>query len=456
MIKKILVANRGEIAVRIIQACNELNIKTVTIFSEPDRHSLHVKMADEAYCVGPANASDSYLNMENILRIASITNVDAIHPGYGFLAENDTFVSLCEKLNIKFIGPTANTVKEMGLKDEARRLMKDAGIPVTPGSDGIIHSIEEAREVAHKIGYPIIIKATSGGGGRGIRVVHDENDLQKYIKLTQKEAEITFGNPNIYIEKYIEDFRHIEVQVLADSFGNIIHLGERDCTIQRRMQKLVEETPSPVISDKTREKMGKAAVKAAKAVSYIGAGTVEFIYDYRNDLFYFMEMNTRLQVEHPVTEMVTGIDIVKEQIKIANDLPLSYSQEDIFLDGWSIECRINAENPYNDFMPSAGEIDKLIVPSGPGIRVDSSIYAHANVLPFYDSLIAKLIVHGKNRKEAISKMKSALKHFKIEGIHTTIPFFQTLMNDDTFERGQYNTNFLEDFPFISSSQDQEV
>ena len=445
MLNKILIANRGEIAVRIIQACHELNIHTVAIYSEPDQDALHVELADEAYCVGPASSTDSYLNIENILKIAMLTNTDAIHPGYGFLAENATFASLCDQCNITFIGPSSDSIQKMGMKDIARQTMKQAGVPITPGSDGIVENYHEAMQLAEEIGFPIIIKATAGGGGKGIRIAMDADNLKKGLEITQQEAMAAFGNPGVYLEKYMEDFRHVEIQIIADSYGNTIHLGERDCTIQRRMQKLIEETPSPAVSSETRRKMGMAAVKAAKAVNYVGVGTVEFIYDYTNDLFYFMEMNTRIQVEHPITEMVTGVDLVQEQLRIASNCELQIKQADVFLDGWSIECRINAEDPNNDFMPSPGKIDQYIAPGGFGIRVDSAVYAGYTVQPFYDSLIAKLIVHGKDREDAMLKMERALNHFKVKGIQTTIPFFNALLRDETFRSGKFNTDYLDTF-----------
>src|SRR5690625_1714503 len=445
MLKKVLIANRGEIAVRIIQACNELNINTVAIYSEPDIDALHVELADEAYCVGPASSTDSYLNIENILKVAMLTNTNAIHPGYGFLAENAKFASLCDQCNIIFIGPSSDSIQKMGIKDIARQTMEQAGVPITPGSDGVVENYHEAMQLAEEIGFPIIIKATAGGGGKGIRVAIDADNLKKGLEITQQEAMAAFGNPGVYLEKYMEDFRHVEIQIIADSYGNTIHLGERDCTIQRRMQKLIEETPSPAVSSETRKKMGMAAVKAAKAVNYVGVGTVEFIYDYTNDLFYFMEMNTRIQVEHPITEMVTGVDLVQEQLRIASNCELQIKQADVFLDGWSIECRINAEDPNNDFMPSPGKIDQYIAPGGFGIRVDSAVYAGYTVQPFYDSLIAKLIVHGKNREDAMLKMERALNHFKVKGIQTTIPFFNALLRDETFRSGKFNTDYLDTF-----------
>ncbi|MGM9987085.1 MAG: acetyl-CoA carboxylase biotin carboxylase subunit [Bacillaceae bacterium] len=443
MIKKVLIANRGEIAIRIIRACRELDVKTVAIFSEGDKEALHVQLADEAYCVGPTSSKESYLNFTNIISIATLTQCDAIHPGYGFLAENASFAELCNECGIIFIGPRVESIMKMGIKDVARETMKEAGVPIVPGSDGIIKNIEEAISLANKMGYPIIIKATAGGGGKGIRVARNEEELIKGISITQQEASTAFGNPGVYLERYIEDFRHVEIQVLADNYGNTIHLGERDCTIQRRMQKLVEETPSPAISEEMRKKMGEAAVQAAKAVDYTGAGTVEFIYEHNHNKFYFMEMNTRIQVEHPVTEMVTGVDLIKQQILIASGEKLPYTQEDISFNGWAIECRINAENPDKNFMPSPGQITMYLPPGGFGVRVDSAAYTGYKIPPYYDSMIAKLIVHGNTREEAISKMKRALSEFVIEGIYTTIPFHLQLLEDERFVNGDFNTKFLE-------------
>ncbi|MED1468571.1 acetyl-CoA carboxylase biotin carboxylase subunit [Bacillus salipaludis] len=445
MLKKILIANRGEIAVRIIRACKEMDIKTVAVFSEADREALHVKLADEAYCIGRAPSKESYLNMEHILGIATLTKVDGIHPGYGFLAENADFAEYCRKCGIEFIGPSPESIRKMGIKDVARDTMKKAGVPIVPGSNGTIKATAEGLEIARKIGFPVIIKATAGGGGKGIRVARNEEELTKGIEMTQQEAKTAFGNPEVYLEKFIEDFRHIEIQILADTYGNVIHLGERDCTIQRRMQKLVEETPSPALSAKTREKMGEAAVQAAKAVEYVGAGTVEFIYDYKEDRFYFMEMNTRIQVEHPVTEMVTGVDLIQEQIRIASGESLKLKQEDVDMDGWAIECRINAENPAKNFMPSPGKIEEYRLPGGFGVRVDSAIYAGYQIPPFYDSMVAKLIVHGRTRNEAIKKMLRALDEFTVKGVATTIPFHQVLLKNDVFTSGEFNTNFLETY-----------
>ncbi|WP_243290201.1 acetyl-CoA carboxylase biotin carboxylase subunit [Bacillus sp. FJAT-47783] len=443
MIKKLLVANRGEIAVRIIRACKELGIETVAVYSEADKEALHVQLADEAYCIGPTASKDSYLNFTNIISVAKLTNTDAIHPGYGFLAENADFAELCKDCNIIFVGPSAEAISKMGTKDIARETMREAGVPIVPGSQGIIETVEDGMEIAQKIGYPVIIKATAGGGGKGIRVARDEDELRKGIQITQQEAATAFGNPGVYLEKYIEDFRHVEIQVLADNYGNVIHLGERDCTIQRRLQKLLEETPSPALTREIRQEMGEAAVKAAQAVNYSGAGTVEFIFDYRTGDFYFMEMNTRIQVEHPVTEMVTGIDLIKEQIKVAAGEKLEYKQEDITFNGWAIECRINAENPEKNFMPSPGKVNMYLPPGGLGVRVDSAVYPGYSIPPFYDSMVAKLITYGATREEAIARMKRALSEFVIEGVSTTIPFHLKLLEHETFVNGEFNTKFLE-------------
>ena len=450
MIKKLLIANRGEIAVRIIRACKELGIDTVAVFSEADREALHVQMADEAFCIGPKLSKDSYLNITNIVSVAKMTGADAIHPGYGFLAENADFAELCEEVNVTFVGPTADAISKMGTKDVARETMQQAGVPIVPGSKGIIEDIEDAVSLARDIGYPVIIKATAGGGGKGIRVARTEEELINGIKITQQEAATAFGNPGVYIEKYIEDFRHVEIQVLADTHGNTIHLGERDCSIQRRLQKLLEETPSPALDEGIREQMGQAAVKAAEAVKYTGAGTVEFIYDYREQKFYFMEMNTRIQVEHPVTEMVTGVDLIKEQIRVASGEKLALTQDEVTFNGWAIECRIKAENPETNFMPSPGKIEMYLPPGGLGVRVDSAAYPGYSIPPYYDSMIAKVITYGKTREEAVSRMKRALSEFVIEGVHTTIPFHLKLLEHETFVSGEFNTKFLEIYDVMGS------
>lgn len=450
MIKKLLIANRGEIAVRIIRACKELGVESVAVHSQADRDSLHVQLADEAYCIGPTSSKDSYLNFTNIMSVAMLTGCDAIHPGYGFLAENADFAELCRECNVTFVGPSPEAINKMGTKDVARETMREAGVPIVPGSTGIVESVEDGMSIANDIGYPVIIKATAGGGGKGIRVAKNEQELIKGIAITQQEAATAFGNPGVYIEKFIEDFRHVEIQVLADSHGNTVHLGERDCSIQRRLQKLIEETPSPALDEKTRELMGDAAVKAAQAVNYTGAGTVEFIYDYRENKFYFMEMNTRIQVEHPVTEMVTGVDLIKEQIKVANGETLPFKQEEVTFNGWAIECRINAENPEKNFMPSPGTIQMYLPPGGYGVRVDSAAYPGYAIPPYYDSMVAKLIVHAPTREEAIERMKRALDEFVIDGVATTIPFHQKLLNHEKFVSGEFNTKFLELYDVMNS------
>jgi acetyl-CoA carboxylase biotin carboxylase subunit len=428
-----------------------VGIESVAVFSEADREALHVQLADEAYCIGPTLSKDSYLNVTNLISVAKLTACDAIHPGYGFLAENADFAELCRECNITFVGPSPEAITKMGTKDIARETMREAGVPIVPGSTGIINDIEQALELVREIHYPVIIKATAGGGGKGIRVAKNEQELIKGINITQQEALTAFGNPGVYIEKYIEDFRHVEIQVLADSYGNTVHLGERDCSIQRRLQKLLEETPSPALDGEIREEMGNAAVKAAKAVDYSGAGTVEFIYDYRNRKFYFMEMNTRIQVEHPVTEMVTGIDLIKEQIRVASGEKLTINQQDVTFTGWAIECRINAENPEKNFMPSAGKIKMYLPPGGLGVRIDSAAYPGYTIPPYYDSMIAKVITYGTSREEAISRMKRALSEFVIEGVHTTIPFHLKLLDHEKFVEGQFNTKFLELYDVMKSS-----
>lgn len=454
MIKKILIANRGEIAVRIIRACKELHIQTVAVYSEADKNALHVELADEAYCIGGPLSKDSYLNITNIMTVATSTGTDAIHPGYGFLAENADFAEICRECNITFIGPSPEAIQKMGIKDVAKKTMKAAGVPIVPGSDGIVEEEKDAILIANDIGYPVIIKATAGGGGKGIRVARNEQELVQGYRITQEEAEKAFGNPGVYLEKYIEDFRHVEIQILADEHGNVVHLGERDCSIQRRLQKLIEETPSPAITEEIRKKMGDASVKAAKAVNYVGAGTIEYIFNRKNNEFYFMEMNTRIQVEHPVTEMVTGVDLIKEQIHVANHQELSFKQEEITFNGWSIECRINAENPFKNFMPSPGKIETYLPPGGLGVRVDSAVYPDYMIPPFYDSMVAKLITYASTREEAVYRMKRALDEFIVEGVSTTIPFHSQIMDNDVFISGDFNTNFLQENP-ITPKEDTE-
>ncbi|RYL92349.1 acetyl-CoA carboxylase biotin carboxylase subunit [Sporolactobacillus sp. THM7-4] len=445
MIKKVLVANRGEIAVRIIRACKELNIETVAVYSQADKEALHVQLADEAYCIGPNAPKDSYLNYTNMISVATLTGCDAVHPGYGFLSENADFAEMCEECNLIFIGPPADAISKMGIKDVAKQTMKNAGVPVVPGSNGIIENVEDGMRIAKDIGYPVLIKATAGGGGKGIRVAQNEKELRNGIAITQQEADTSFGNPGVYIEKYIEDFRHVEIQVLADKHGHTIHLGERDCTVQRRLQKLLEESPSPALTEEKRQEMGAAAVRAAEAVHYIGAGTVEFIYE-PNGSFYFMEMNTRIQVEHGVTEFVTGIDLVKEQIKIASGEELSIKQSDVHLSGHAMECRINAENPDKNFMPSSGRVETYLPPGGPGVRIDSAVYQGYFIPPYYDSMVSKVIAYGKTREDAIAIMKRALSEYVIEGINTTVSFHLRLLNHPVFESGEFNTKFLKNYP----------
>ncbi|HLF18156.1 MAG TPA: acetyl-CoA carboxylase biotin carboxylase subunit [Candidatus Omnitrophota bacterium] len=442
MFKKILIANRGEIALRIIRACREMNIQTVAVYSQADAESLHVRLADEAVCIGPALSLDSYLNIPAIISAAEITDVEAIHPGYGFLAENAHFAEICESCNIKFIGPDPESIRAMGDKVVAKETMKKCGVPLTPGGKGVIKSQEEALQVAKKIRYPVIIKAAAGGGGKGMRVCHNDVKLMSSFSLAQQEAQANFGNPDVYIEKYIEEPRHVEIQVLGDDYGNIIHLGERDCSIQRRHQKLVEESPSPALDIKMRKRMGEFAIKAAKSVNYKGAGTVEFLLD-KNGQCYFMEMNTRIQVEHPVTEMVTGIDLIKEQIKIAAGERLKIKQEDVKIRGAAIECRINAEDPANNFMPCPGKIEQLNLPGGPGIRIDTHIYSGFTIVPYYDSMIVKLIAYGKNRMEAISIMRRALQEFYISPLKTTAGLHLEIMEHPRFLEGKVSTHFLE-------------
>lgn len=440
---KILVANRGEIAVRIIRACRELGIATVAVYSEADRESLHVRLADEAYCIGPSAAKDSYLNLTNMMSVAALTECDAIHPGYGFLSENADFAEICETCHITFIGPSASAISRMGDKSVAKMTMKNADVPVIPGSDGLVADVEEAVVVARRIGYPVIIKATAGGGGRGIRLAEDEEMLIREITTAQQEAQKAFGNPGVYLEKYLTGMKHVEIQIIADKHGNVCHLGERDCSVQRRRQKLVEEAPCPVMSPALRERMGHAAVRAAHAVEYSGAGTIEFLLG-PDEQFYFMEMNTRIQVEHPVTEMITGIDLIKEMIAVAEGAPLSFEQKDVQFDGWAIECRINAEDPDRGFMPSPGRIGFYLPPGGPGVRVDSAAYPNYVISPHYDSMIAKLIVWAPTREEAVARARRALGEFMVEGVKTTIPFHQKLLAHPIFAKGTFDIKFLEE------------
>ncbi len=441
MFHKILIANRGEIALRIIRACKELGIKTVAVHSDVDSESLHVKLADESICIGPAPSISSYLNIQAIISAAEVTDADAIHPGYGFLAENAEFAEICGKCGITFIGPSPENMRLMGDKIQARQTVTKAGVPILPGTKDAVANIEQAKEVAAEIGYPVIIKATAGGGGRGMKVVHSPASLPNAFAAARSEAKSGFGNPEVYIEKFCENPRHVEVQILADKHGNVIHLGERDCSIQRRHQKLLEEAPCPVLSPKLREKMGACAVAAAKSVGYSSVGTMEFLLDANHD-FYFMEMNTRVQVEHPVTEMVTGIDIIREQIRSAAGLKLRYKQSDIVISGHAIECRINAEHPFK-FTPSPGKIDGYHPPGGLGVRVDSAVYDQYTVLPHYDSMVAKLIVHADNREEAIQRMARALDGYIIGGIRTTIMLHQRIMSNKEFREGAVDTSFLE-------------
>ena len=444
MFKKILIANRGEIALRIIRTCKEMGIKTVAVFSTADRESLPVRFADEAVCIGKASSKDSYLQMSSILAAAEITNCDAIHPGYGFLSENAEFSKICDEYKVKFIGATKNQIEQMGDKATAKSTMQAAGVPVIPGSEGIVDTMEEGLEIAKDAKFPVIIKATAGGGGRGMRVCHNEEEFAKNWKSAKQEAGAAFGNDGLYIEKFVEEPRHVEIQVMGDAYGNVSHLSERDCSIQRRHQKLVEETPSPIIDQKTREKMGEAAAKAAKYIGYEGAGTVEFLVD-RNGDFYFMEMNTRIQVEHPITEEVINYDLIKEQILVAQGSKVSGNH--YFPQRFSMECRINAEDPGKDFRPNPGLITNFHAPGGHGVRIDTHAYAGYKIPPHYDSMIAKLIVFAPTREEVIVRMKRALEEFYIEGVKTTIPFHIRLMDDPDFKKGQFNTKFLEGFDF---------
>ncbi|UCB57379.1 MAG: acetyl-CoA carboxylase biotin carboxylase subunit [Candidatus Omnitrophota bacterium] len=442
MFSKVLIANRGEIALRIIRACKEMGVRTVAVYSQPDVNSLHVRLADEAICIGRAAPAESYLSIPSIISAAEIADVEAIHPGYGFLAENAHFAEICASCNINFIGPKPEPMRLMGDKLQAKATMRKAGIPVVPGSTEAVQDKDKAIKIAQRLKYPVIIKAAAGGGGKGMRVCHNDVRLVSALLTAQAEAEAAFGKPEVYIEKYFSRPRHIEFQILADNFGRIIHLGERDCTIQRRHQKLIEESPSMAINAKLRKRMGEAAIKAAKSVNYNSAGTIEFLLDEKNN-FYFLEMNTRIQVEHGVTEMVTGVDLLKEQIRIAAGEKLRLNQDDVKIKGWAMECRINAEDPNNNFTPSPGRITSYNVPGGPGVRVDSCVYQNYNILPYYDSLIAKLIAHGKTRNEAIRIMLRALEEYVIEPVKTTLPFCRDVLNDARFLRGKVYTDFTD-------------
>lgn len=442
MIKKVLIANRGEIAVRIIRACREMGIETVAVYSEADREALHTKLADEAVCIGPAPSSESYLSMDRIISATIITGADAIHPGFGFLSENAKFAELCEQCNITFIGPDSKVIAKLGNKQEARNTMVAAGVPVIPGSKEPIYDAAKGEKIAGEIGYPVIVKAALGGGGKGMRVANTPEEFQQSFNTAQKETQMAFGDNTMYIEHFVQHPRHIEFQILADSFGNVIHLGERDCSIQRNHQKMIEESPSVALSGELRKKMGDAAVKAAKAAGYVNAGTIEFLLE-KNGNFYFMEMNTRIQVEHPVTEWVTGIDLIKEQIRIASGRKLSYAQEDVCLTGHAIECRINAENPEKGFRPSPGTITDMYLPGGKGIRIDSAIYSGYTIPPYYDSMVAKLIVWAKNRNEAIRKMQSALGEIIIEGIDTNVDYQYEILNHPDYLSGDIDIEFIE-------------
>jgi len=446
LIKKVLIANRGEIALRIIRACKELEIPTVAVYSSADLLSLHVRFADEAVCIGPANSQGSYLKQSQIISAAEVTNADAIHPGYGFLAENPDFAQMCEDNEILFIGPKPDVIRRMGDKAAARAAMIQAGVPVIPGSQDVISDFKNARKIAERIGYPVILKAAAGGGGRGMRIVREPDQLEQAYAMAREEARAAFDNSNMYLEKLLEKARHIEVQILGDNYGNITFLGERECSIQRRHQKLIEESPSPVVDEDLREKLGKTAIKAAKAVEYSSAGTVEFLLDVDKNI-YFMEMNTRIQVEHPVTEMVTGCDLLKEQISLADGSPLPRWVKKFKLRGHAIECRINAEDPYKNFRPSPGKIQAFHAPGGPGTRMDTHVYSGYEIPSNYDSLLGKLITHGKDRAEAIARMRRALEETIIEGIPTSVPFHQAIVNSPEFQQGDFHIDFLKDFKF---------
>ena len=442
MFNKILIANRGEIALRILRACQELGIKTVAIYSEADADSLHVRFADEVVCIGPPPSNESYLNMVRIISAAEVTGAEAVHPGYGFLAENPEFAEICEECNIQFIGANADVIRKMGNKSEAKKTMKKTGVPVVPGSEGVIKDLNHAKSLVKDVKYPVMLKAVAGGGGRGMRLVNSEDELEMNFMMASAEAEGAFGNADLYMEKFIANPRHIEIQVMADAHGNVVHYGERECSIQRRHQKLLEEAPSVALDEDLRNKMGELAVKGCKGVDYVGAGTIEFLLDDQKK-FYFMEMNTRIQVEHPVTEMTYSRDLVKDQIRVAAGEPLNYEQSDIKMAGHAIECRINAEDWERNFMPNPGHIDNIHFPGGPGIRVDTHTYSGYDIPPFYDSLVAKLIAHGKDREEAITRLRRSLDEFIIEGVKTTIPFHRKLIDHDDFKNGNFDTGFLE-------------
>ncbi len=442
--RKLLIANRGEIAVRIIRACKEMDIRTVAVFSDADKEALHVKYADEAVNIGPALSRKSYLNIDNIIQAAKKTKVEAVHPGYGFLSENESFARACADNDLVFIGPSAECIAAAGNKSAARQTLTALGVPVIPGTDNIISSQRDAFEVADRVGYPVIVKASGGGGGRGMRIAIDKEQLIEALPLASGEARAAFGNPDLYLEKYIKKSRHIEIQILGDNFGNYVSLGERECSIQMRYQKLIEESPSPFVDEPLRKKLGETAIQVARSIGYANAGTMEFLVD-QNKNFYFMEVNARIQVEHPVTEFVTGFDIVQQQILIAANERLSFKQDDIRLNGWSMECRINASDPEDNFMPSPGEIKELILPGGPGVRVDTHIYNHYVVSPFYDSLICKLVVWGSTRDLAIRRMRRALSEFQLEGIKVTVPLHKKVFQDNDFIKGEFDTHFLEKF-----------
>ncbi len=445
MFEKVLIANRGEIALRIIRACKELGVRSVAVYSEADADSLHVMMADEAICIGPAGSGSSYLKITNIISAAEIADVDAIHPGYGFLAENAHFAEICGNCNITFIGPSPACIRNMGDKAIARDTMKAAGVPITPGSDGVLKSSDEALKLAQQMGYPVLLKAVAGGGGKGMRVARNDVSLVQGFMAAAAEADKAFGNPDLFMEKYIESARHVEVQIIGDKHGNVCHVGERDCSIQRRHQKLVEEAPCPTLTDEERSALGDAAVKAAQAVNYDSAGTLEFLYDEKAKQFYFMEMNTRIQVEHTVSEEVSGIDLLKEQIRVAAGEKLSFTQDDVKIAGHAIEYRVNAEDPYNNFTPSPGPVEAVHFPGGPGIRIDSHVYSGYTISPYYDSMIGKIIAKGKDRTEAIARMRRALEEFSISGPKTSVPLGEALMHDARFLEGRYNTAYLERF-----------